>query len=132
MRQDEYCARAIIGDWVDLGDFPEVLEWESLVDVLRGRVKVILTIRLATKDSDKFLQGSRPCQRGCRSRRHSKGKARYPSSFNCRDFILLPKLSNEFKFSIAAFHHAAEAYLVPDVLRRAYGMRIPFIDFMTM
>lgn len=49
-RQDEYCARAITEDWVGLGDFPEVLEWESLVDVLRGRVKVILTNRFAGKN----------------------------------------------------------------------------------
>jgi hypothetical protein len=31
------------------------------------------------------------------------------------------QLSNEFEFPIAAFHHAHEAYLVPDVLKRAYG-----------
>ncbi|KZT28937.1 carbohydrate esterase family 9 protein [Neolentinus lepideus HHB14362 ss-1] len=31
------------------------------------------------------------------------------------------RLSNEFEFPIAAFHHAHEAYLVPDVLKRAYG-----------
>ena len=31
------------------------------------------------------------------------------------------KLSNEFKFPIAAFHHASEAYLVPDLLKKAYG-----------
>jgi hypothetical protein len=34
----------------------------------------------------------------------------------------VPQLSNEFKFPIAAVHHAHEAYLVPDVLKRAYGM----------
>lgn len=42
-QQDEYCARVSAEDWVDLGDFPEVLEWEALVDVLRGKVKVPLT-----------------------------------------------------------------------------------------
>lgn len=31
------------------------------------------------------------------------------------------KLSNEFKFPIAAFHHASEAYLVPDLLKQTYG-----------
>ena len=31
------------------------------------------------------------------------------------------QLSNEFQFPVAAFHHAHEAYLVPDVLKRAYG-----------
>ena len=48
-QQDEYCARAITEDWLDLGDFPEVLEWESLVDVLRGKVKVILKNGFASK-----------------------------------------------------------------------------------
>lgn len=28
------------GQWDDLGEFPEELEWEALVDVLRGKVKV--------------------------------------------------------------------------------------------
>ncbi|KZV70092.1 carbohydrate esterase family 9 protein [Peniophora sp. CONT] len=31
------------------------------------------------------------------------------------------RLTNEFKFPVAAFHHAHETYLVPDVLKRAYG-----------
>lgn len=31
------------------------------------------------------------------------------------------QLTNEFKFSIAAFHHAHEAYLVPDLLKKIYG-----------
>jgi len=30
------------------------------------------------------------------------------------------RISNEFEFPIAAFHHAHEAYLVPEVLKRAY------------
>ncbi|KAI0329713.1 hypothetical protein GY45DRAFT_1361902 [Cubamyces sp. BRFM 1775] len=30
------------------------------------------------------------------------------------------RISNEFQFPVAAFHHAHEAYLVPDVLKRAY------------
>ncbi|KAJ3568393.1 hypothetical protein NP233_g5742 [Leucocoprinus birnbaumii] len=34
------------------------------------------------------------------------------------DFV---RLTNEFEFPVAAFHHASEAYLVPDVLKRAYG-----------
>ena len=29
-----------VGKWNNLGDFPEDLQWEALVDVLRGRVKV--------------------------------------------------------------------------------------------
>ena len=34
---------------------------------------------------------------------------------------IMSKLSNEFQFPVAAFHHAMETYLVPDVLKRAYG-----------
>jgi hypothetical protein len=37
--QDEYCAKALLGQWNDLASFPEDLQWEALVDVLRGRVK---------------------------------------------------------------------------------------------
>ncbi|KAL4247136.1 hypothetical protein ABKN59_001342 [Abortiporus biennis] len=33
----------------------------------------------------------------------------------------LVRLSNEFKFHIASFHHASEAYLVPGVLNRTFG-----------
>jgi hypothetical protein len=39
-KQDTYCAKALAGQWNGLGDFPEDLQWEALVDVLRGRVKV--------------------------------------------------------------------------------------------
>lgn len=39
--QDEYCAKALSGDWNNLApEFPEDYQWEALVDVLRGRVKV--------------------------------------------------------------------------------------------
>jgi hypothetical protein len=38
--QDVYCEKVFAGDWKDLGPFPESLQWEALVDVLRGRVKV--------------------------------------------------------------------------------------------
>ncbi|KAG5220251.1 Carbohydrate esterase family protein [Salix suchowensis] len=37
--QDEFCAKAQAGLWNEIGDFPEDLQWEALVDVLRGRVK---------------------------------------------------------------------------------------------
>ncbi|KAH9061388.1 carbohydrate esterase family 9 protein [Lactarius vividus] len=83
--QDAYCEKAFSGRWTDLGEFPEDLQWEALVDVLRGRVKV---------------------QTHC---------------YEAVDLDDLIRLSNEFKFSIAAVHHAHEAYLVPDVLKRAYG-----------
>ncbi|KAI0253986.1 hypothetical protein BJV78DRAFT_1280411 [Lactifluus subvellereus] len=84
-KQDAYCRQALSGHWSDLAEFPEDLQWEALVDVLRGRVKV---------------------QTHC---------------YEAVDLDDLIRLSNEFKFSIAAVHHAHEAYLVPDVLKRAHG-----------
>lgn len=40
VEQDEYCSKALTDDWENLGTFPEELQYEALVDVLRGRVKV--------------------------------------------------------------------------------------------
>lgn len=37
------------------------------------------------------------------------------------DLDAFVRMSNEFKFPVAAFHHAHEAYLVPEVLKKAYG-----------
>ncbi|KAI5900749.1 uncharacterized protein SCHCODRAFT_02483778 [Schizophyllum commune H4-8] len=84
--QDEYCEAALAGQWnlVEGKAFPEELQWEALVDVLRGKVKV---------------------QTHCYE------------AVDLDDFV---RLSNEFRFPIAAFHHAHESYLVPDVLKRAY------------
>ena len=42
-KQDNYCERALRDDWQGLGEFPEELKWEALVDVLRGRVKVVIS-----------------------------------------------------------------------------------------
>ncbi|PBK65801.1 carbohydrate esterase family 9 protein [Armillaria solidipes] len=84
-KQDDYCAKALTGNWQGLGTFPEELQWEALVDVLRGRVKV---------------------QNHC---------------YEAVDLDGIVRLTNEFKFSIAAFHHAHETYLVPDLLKKAYG-----------
>ena len=39
-KQDAYCEQAFSGRWSDLGEFPKDLQWEALVNVLRGRVKV--------------------------------------------------------------------------------------------
>jgi hypothetical protein len=39
-KQDAYCDQVFAGQWKGLGDFPEDLQWEALVDVLRGKVKV--------------------------------------------------------------------------------------------
>lgn len=41
--QDQYCAKAEAGQWKGLGEFPDDLQWEALVDVLRGRVKVSIS-----------------------------------------------------------------------------------------
>lgn len=40
--QDEYCRKAEAGEWDSLGgqEYPESFQWEVLLDVLRGRVKV--------------------------------------------------------------------------------------------
>ncbi|KAH9853225.1 carbohydrate esterase family 9 protein [Lenzites betulinus] len=83
--QDGYCAKATSGQWSGLGEFPEDLQWEALVDVLRGRVKV------------------------------------HTHCYETVDLDDLVRISNEFQFQIAAFHHAHETYLVPDTLKSAYG-----------
>ncbi|KAI0645593.1 hypothetical protein C8Q79DRAFT_1010536 [Trametes meyenii] len=84
--QDNFCSHALSGDWSAIKgvQFPESLQWESLVEILRGRVKV-QTHCYEALDIDNFV-----------------------------------RLSNEFQFPVAAFHHAHEAYLVPEVLKRAY------------
>uniref|UniRef100_A0A8H8CNE4 Amidohydrolase-related domain-containing protein n=1 Tax=Psilocybe cubensis TaxID=181762 RepID=A0A8H8CNE4_PSICU len=84
-KQDQYCSKALSGQWKNLGEFPDDLQWEALVDVLRGRVKV------------------------------------HNHCYEAVDLDGMVRLTNEFKFSIAAFHHAHETYLVPDLLKKAYG-----------
>ena len=37
--QDQFCTKAEAGLWSELHAFPEDLQWEALVDVLRGKVK---------------------------------------------------------------------------------------------
>ncbi|KAG8824267.1 hypothetical protein FRC19_002150 [Serendipita sp. 401] len=86
IEQDDFCAKVDAGLWGDIpAEFPEDLQWEALVDVLRGRVKV-----------------NNHC-------------------YEAVDFDQQIRLTNEFKFSITAFHHAHEAYLVPDLLKKMYG-----------
>ncbi|KAJ6570163.1 carbohydrate esterase family 9 protein [Mycena vulgaris] len=84
-QQDDYCSTALANEWEGLGEFPESLQWEALVDVVRGRVKV---------------------QIHC---------------YEAVDFDGMVRLSNEFKFPISAFHHASEAYLVPNLIKKTYG-----------
>ncbi|KAL0577309.1 hypothetical protein V5O48_004665 [Marasmius crinis-equi] len=88
-QQDDFCARVDTGEFEGLGNFPEDLKWEALVDVIRGRVKAGFEVHV--------------------------------HCYEAVDLDALIRLSNEFKFPIAAFHHAMEAYLVPDLLKKAYG-----------
>ncbi|KAL5494800.1 hypothetical protein ACEPAI_262 [Sanghuangporus weigelae] len=83
--QDSFCEKALKGELDDNAKFPEELQWEAAVDILRGKVRV-QTHCYETVDLDNFV-----------------------------------RLSNEFKFPVAAFHHAHETYLVPDLLKKAYG-----------
>ncbi|EKM54380.1 uncharacterized protein PHACADRAFT_123385 [Phanerochaete carnosa HHB-10118-sp] len=85
--QDSYCAKVEEGRFDEIAQslFPQDLQWEALVDVLRGHVKI---------------------QIHC---------------YESVDLDDIVRLSNEFQFSIAALHHAHEAYLVPDLLKQAYG-----------
>ncbi|KAJ4479027.1 hypothetical protein J3R30DRAFT_3403875 [Lentinula aciculospora] len=85
VKQDAFCEKAVAGQWDALGKFPQDLQWEALVDVLRGKVKI---------------------QNHC---------------YEAVDLDGIVRLTNEFKFPIAAFHHAHETYLVPDLLKKAYG-----------
>ncbi|KII89857.1 hypothetical protein PLICRDRAFT_40029 [Plicaturopsis crispa FD-325 SS-3] len=89
--QDRFCEKAEAGLWRELGElgddaaFPEDLQWEALVDVLRGKVKL---------------------------------------SIHCYEAVDLDgivRLSNEFQFPVASFHHAGETYLVPDLLKKTWG-----------
>ncbi|KAG8926199.1 hypothetical protein FRC02_009071 [Tulasnella sp. 418] len=94
--QDKYCAMAESGLWSGLASsVPKSLKWESLVDVLRGKVKINI------------------------------------HSYSPSDFDGLVRLSNEFKFPIAALHHAHEAYLVTPLLRKFYGGKPAIAMFAT-
>ncbi|KAL7413707.1 hypothetical protein BDY24DRAFT_340073 [Mrakia frigida] len=42
-------------------------------------------------------------------------------SYQTNDFDQLVRLTNEFKFHVTALHHATEAYLVPSLLKKAFG-----------
>lgn len=83
--QDRFCSKAEAGAWSDLGDFPEDLQWEALVDVLRGKVKLSV------------------------------------HCYEAVDLDMMVRLTEEFQFHLASFHHAAETYLVPDLLKSTWG-----------
>ncbi|GAA5934442.1 hypothetical protein JCM3775_000359 [Rhodotorula graminis] len=92
-QQDKFCrralaatrlGRALVDDKGDIESFPDDLQLEALVDVLRGKVKVN-THCYETTDLDQYV-----------------------------------RLTHEFEFPVAAFHHAHETYLVPDLLKSAW------------
>ncbi|THU91950.1 composite domain of metallo-dependent hydrolase [Dendrothele bispora CBS 962.96] len=95
VQQDDFCSAALSGDWGTIGGstakFPEDLQWEALVDVLRGRVKI---------------------QNHC---------------YEAVDLDGIIRLTNEFGFKIAAFHHAHETYLVPELLKKMFGGEPPAV-----
>ncbi|KAG0211955.1 hypothetical protein BGX28_007036 [Mortierella sp. GBA30] len=64
--------------------FPENLEYESLVGILRDDVKLNI------------------------------------HCYETHDLEAMVRHSNEYKFKISAFHHALDAYRVPEILKRAY------------
>ena len=47
--------------------------------------------------------------------------------YETTDLNALVRISNEFQFPIAAFHHAHETYLVPDLLKQAWGSVPPAV-----
>jgi hypothetical protein len=109
------------------------LEWEALVDVLRGKVKVNSTNGsgqrlISTNFSKVHVHAHEAVDIDSLVRVRLVNGSCLPAL----DLILLHKLSNEFKFPIAVFHHATEAYLVPNVLKQAYGMSISVNDFIAM
>lgn len=98
--QDDFCSQAQAGLWDEISgqDFPESFQWEMLVDVLRGRVKVCLSSYHQSVVL-KLWQIANHC-------------------YEAVDLDDIVRLTNEFKFPIASFHHAQEAWLVPEVLKR--------------
>ncbi|TFK32813.1 hypothetical protein BDQ12DRAFT_691931 [Crucibulum laeve] len=87
--QDAFCEAVEVGKWTQLEEegkeWPESLQWESLVDVLRGKVKLSI------------------------------------HCYEAVDLDAIVRLSNEFQFPVASFHHAGETYLVPDLLKKTWG-----------
>jgi hypothetical protein len=39
-KQDAFCERVKNSEWSNIGKFPQDLQWQPLVDILRGKVKV--------------------------------------------------------------------------------------------
>lgn len=119
--QDQYCAKANAGQWAGLPEnIPFDLKWEALVDVLRGRTKVNVHIYETVSSSIVLLLA-------VFSQKKFKIIPYIPKTLDVIqvDFTGIVGLSNEFQFSISAFHHAHEAYLVPEVIKQAWGPVTP-------
>lgn len=153
-KQDAFCEKVEKNDWeglldvaedsVEIGkkkgknkiseedlEFPEELQWEALVDVLRGRVKVCRfrqNIQIAPLNQILALS---TLLRGYRPRWYGSGLyfsfRLYSDKSNCYLLSFAIQLTNEFKFPIASFHHAGETYLVPSLLKRVYPGKPPAI-----
>ncbi|KAG1742007.1 hypothetical protein EDB19DRAFT_2038647 [Suillus lakei] len=108
--QDAFCANAESDSWDDLAGktFPEDLQWESLVDVLRGRVKLAVHCYEAV-DLDGIVR--------------VRSLLNYRFIFPLGDCLMYApgQLTNEFEFPVASFHHAGETYLVPELLKKTWG-----------
>jgi hypothetical protein len=66
--QDDYCEKALEDKWEGLGTFPEELQWEALVEVLRGHVKVCVSVLALVLLSLKLItgaSGTNSLLRGC-------------------------------------------------------------------
>ncbi|KAK3847094.1 MAG: hypothetical protein J3R72DRAFT_379101 [Linnemannia gamsii] len=89
LSQDDWCAAATAlprwGHHRLSTPFPEELQYESLVALLRGDVRLNV------------------------------------HCYETHDIEAMVDHSNEFQFEIKAFHHALDAYRVPDILKRAYN-----------
>ena len=55
--QDAFCSAAQAGLWQGLGDYPEASQWDLLIDVLRGKVKVYYVDRFTTRAISNHNQG---------------------------------------------------------------------------
>lgn len=98
--------------------FPDDLQWEALVDVLRGKVKVN-THCYEVSPAKPLLHLSAPIERTFTC--SSSFSSLHYNALQATDLASFVRYTNEFKFPIAAFHHAHEAYLVPDLLKQAWN-----------
>lgn len=118
--QDDYCFNTFQGNWKNVPQvFPEELQWEALVGVLRGQVKVS-KFCLAGVYSKVCLEVNAHCYEAA----DLDSLIRVRAQSGLHTIFIFPhfhQLSREFQFPIAAIHHASEAYLVPDRLKDAYG-----------